>query len=158
MSFLEYPPPRRYLRFILVGVVVALLLYWINYNVTPDLIGPNRLEIFCRPRGNLKFDSKLWKDSPYILERSKRYEMVDDLLSRSLLIGLNESGIQRLIGHPNTSNDTNGVGIYVYYLARQKDYPAKSIWFPGQFPNHEAWMLEIIFKGGKATSARVFFD
>jgi hypothetical protein len=83
--------------------------------------------------------------------------MLDDLLATRRLIGLSEAEVKKLLGDPNSVSYTKGDKMLVYHLARQRDYPARSGWFPGFFPNHEAWMLEILFRQGKAYSAKVFF-
>ena len=83
--------------------------------------------------------------------------MVDDLLPSQRLIGLGEAEVMDLLGEPNSVTDEGMEKVSVYHLARQRDYPAKSIFFPGCFPNHEAWMLQVVFREGKVESASVFF-
>ena len=140
---------------IFVALALAAL-FGLNYVITPALVGENRLEEFFRPRGESKFDSALWKDSSPVT--GKRYEMVDDLLSSQRLAGLIEADVKGLLGEADSNGDEGGDKLLVYHLAKQRDYPAKSVLFPGFFPNHEAWMLEVRLRNGNVSSARVFFN
>jgi hypothetical protein len=144
-------------RFIMVGVAIPVL-YLVNLFVTPELVGPNRLEILCRPRGSMEFDASLWNTSPAVWGESKRYEMVDNLLAKGRLIGLSEPDLKKLLGDANSVGNVSDDEALYYNLARQKDYPARSIWFPGAFPNHEIWILEVVLRQGKVHSARVLFN
>lgn len=140
---------------IFVALALATL-FGLNYAITPTLVGENKLEEFFRPRGESKFDSASWKDaSP---ASGKRYEMVDDLLASQRLMGLSETDVKGLLGEADSTGDEEGEKLLVYHLAKQRDYPAKSVWFPGFFPNHEAWMLEVRLRNGSVCLTRVFFN
>lgn len=140
---------------IFVALALAAL-FGLNYVITPTLVGENKLEEFFRPRRESKFDSASWKDpSP---ASGKRYEMVDDLLVSQRLMGLRETDLNGLLGEADSTGDEGGDKLLVYHLAKQRDYPAKSVWFPGFFPNHEAWMLEVRLRNGNVSVARVFFN
>jgi hypothetical protein len=124
--------------------------------ITPLLVGENKLEAYFRPRGESKFDSDSWKDaSP---ASGKRYEMVDNLLAFQRLTGLTETDVKGLLGEGDSTGEEGDEKLLVYHLAKQRDYPAKSVWFPGFFSNHEAWMLEVRLRNGSVCSTRVFFD
>lgn len=136
-------------------IIVLVMLYALNYLVTPILVGRNNLELHCRPAGNREFESEAWKDLRG--GGDPRYEMVDDLLASQSLAGRTESEIDLILGPPDSVTMTNGATMRVYYLAAQRRFPAKSVFFPGLFPNHEAWMLKIYFREGRAMTAKVFF-
>lgn len=143
-------------KFVAVGLAALPVLFLLNYMLTPALVGENRLEEFFRPRGEMAFDSAAWREtSP---AAGKRYEMTDDLLASGRLLGLTETQVKALLGEPNSTGDEEGEKVLVYHLAKQRDYPAKSLWFPGFFPNHEAWMLAVRVRNGSAQSAKVFFN
>ena len=84
--------------------------------------------------------------------------MVDNLLATRRLIGLSEAELKKLLGDANSVGNVSDDEAFFYNLARQKDYPARSIWFPGAFPNHEIWILEVVLRQGKVHSARVLFN
>ena len=83
--------------------------------------------------------------------------MVDDLLARRVVIGLDRNQVEKLLGTPDLVNERGGEEYLFYILGDQRDYPAKSIWFPGVFPNNDRWMLEIRLGNGKVYLANVFF-
>lgn len=140
---------------IFVALALAAL-FGLNYVITPTLVGENKLEEFFRPRGESKFDSASWEDaSP---ASGRRYEMLDDLLASKHLVGLSETDVKGLLGEADSTGNEGGDKLLVYHLAKQRDYPAKSVWFPGFFPNHEAWMFEVRLRNGNAYSTRVFFN
>lgn len=143
-------------RFVAVGLAALLVLFSLNYVFTPALVGEDRLEEFFRPRGEMAFDSPTWRESS--IAAGKRYEMTDDLLDSGRLIGLTETQVKVLLGEPNSMGDEDDERVLVYHLAKQRDYPAKSLWFPRFFPNHEAWMLAVRVRNGSAQSAKVFFN
>lgn len=139
---------------LLAAALLLLILYGLNYFVTPDMVGIANLEVSCRPRGNLDFDPDEWKQ---LLPLSgKRYEMVDNLLADRAIINLDANQIEKLLGKPDLVGDKED-RLFFYILGDQRAYPSKSIWFPGLFPNHDRWMLELRIRNGKAHSARVFF-
>jgi hypothetical protein len=141
-------------QLLLLATIVPLLLYGLNYFLLPDLVGITSLEVRCRPRGKLRFDSHTWKISP---STGKRYEMVDDLVAARFINNLDAEQIEGLLGKPDfTSAKENEVFLF-YILGEQKAYPSKSFWFPGLFPNQDQWMLEIRLRNGRAYSANVFF-
>ena len=146
---------QRPFHWVILFLVIGAAMYLINAIVTPQLFDLTNLEINCRPKGKLQFDSPSWKSATPA--SGKRYEMVDDLLASSKLHGLDENLVTQLLGSPNSAYQASSEKTFVYHLARQRDYPAKSNWFPAGFPNHEAWMLEIVLHHGKVVSVRVFF-
>lgn len=138
-------------------------LYGLNYLITPSLVG-ERLELTFRPRFILSFDSDVWKRSgpttwkptfgfPY----GKRCEMVDSLLATRSLINLETNKVEDLLGKPDTASEQGTEAQFFYVLGDQKDYPAKSIWFPRLFRNLDRWMLEIRFRNGKVYFVEAFF-
>lgn len=84
--------------------------------------------------------------------------MTDDLLASRRLMGLTEPQVRALLGEPDSTDHAAGEQLWVYQLGRQRDFPVKSFWFPGFFPNHEAWMLLVRFQDRSAHSAEVFFN
>lgn len=143
-------------KFVVFGLAVLPALYFVNYMLTPAVVGENRLEEYFRPRGQRTFDSAEWKESSPAA--GIRYEMTDHLLASGQLTGLTEPQVIALLGEPNSTSDEQGDKLLVYHLAKQRDYPAKSLWFPGFFPNHEAWMLAVRVRNGSAQSAKVLFN
>lgn len=142
-------------KIVLKVLIILVGLYMVNYIVTPNLIGIVNLELYCRPRGKLKFDSEIWKQAEPASRT--RYEMVDDLLDSGLLRNLDVTQIEGLLGKPDLVSDVDGEKLLVYYLAYQRDYPSKSVFFPYIFSNFDQWMLEIRIRNGKCYLAKVFF-
>jgi hypothetical protein len=142
-------------KLVLVGLASLAALYAVNYFVTPDLIGVVKLEEHCRPRGKLKFDSENWKQAAPT--SGKRFEMVDNLLASGLLLNLDATQVETLLGKADIVSDQQGEKQFVYLLADQRAFPAKSVFFPGFFANLDQWMLEIRLRDGKTYLARVFF-
>lgn len=140
-------------RFIVV-VVCLLFFYFLNYIITPSIVGEIRLEELCRPRGNLKFSSDIWRQSDAI--SGKRFEMVDDLLKSGLIIGLNETQVDKLLGRADIASSQLGERQLTYQLGFQRDYPVRSVWFPYCFPNQDQWKLEICIRKGKVYLAKVY--
>ncbi len=113
----------------------------------------------------------------------QRYQMVDQLLESGALLGMTESSVTELLGDPDagiTKQDSiralhNAYGIsndgipkrildssgnltyWSYDLAPQRNFPARSIWFPMAFCNCEHWLLSVEFEHGKVISSRVSF-
>lgn len=138
------------------GLALILIgLYGINYFVTPEMVGVAKLEICCRPRGQMKFDAEHWgRTTP---TSGERYAMVDDLLVTKAIINLDAEHIERLLGKPDLITEKEDERLLFYILGYQMAQPSRSIWWPGRFPNQDKWMLEIQLRGGRAYSARVFF-
>jgi hypothetical protein len=145
------------------GLVVALALYLTNYLVTPAIVG-EELEIVFRPHLNMAFDSTTWKRADpraplteLTLFYGKRYEMVDSLLRSKLLLDTNEQRVRELLGDPESTSEGRGTKSLYYFLADQRQYPARSIWFPGLFSNLDRWMFEVLLRDGRVVAARVYF-
>jgi hypothetical protein len=43
----------------------------------------------------------------------------------------------------------DSIAIWAYYLAHQRQYPARSLWFPGLFTNGDHWKLLVEMRNGK---------
>jgi hypothetical protein len=138
---------------VLVGCFVVAL-YVLNYIFTPMLLGEREIEIYFRPHCRLMFDSKTWKRgglkvSGGIAENyGKRYEMLDDLLSSHALVGMKEDSLVMQLGQSKR---------LFYILGDQRNYPAKSVLFPGAFANFDRWKMEIVISDGKVTSYKILF-
>jgi hypothetical protein len=140
---------------VLMGLAFLAALYAANYSLTPELVGVVKLEEHCRPRGQLEFDSESWKQtSP---ASGKRFEMVDSLLESGSLLNLDATQIETLLGKADIVSDQQAEKQFVYLLADQCAFPAKSLFFPGLFANLDQWWLEIRLRDGKTYLARVFF-
>jgi hypothetical protein len=137
------------------GAVVVLLLYAANYMVTPEVVGITELEAFFRPKYELKFDSEKWKQ-PQAASWGERYKMVDDLLRTQLALGRSQREIEELLGKPDIAAPRDaGVFEMHYTLASQKEYPSRSILFPGRLGNLELWILLLHFRDGRLYSVQV---
>jgi hypothetical protein len=152
----------RLRRVDVLALIVAI--YVVNYLATPAIVGEAKLEIYFRPRCNSRFDSDAWLRAdrttwkpgasvPY----GWRYAMVDDLLRSKTLIGATERRVKELLGPPELTSDTNGVRSLDYFLATQRQYPARSILFPRLFANFDEWRLEVILRDGRVIMARIYF-
>jgi hypothetical protein len=141
---------------VLIGSAVAVVvLYGANYMFTPDIVGITQLESFFRPKGALQFDSIKWKQK----EKSawgERYKMVDDLLKTQLRPGRSQQEVEDLLGKPDIAAPRDGGELELHYnLASQKDYPARSVLFPGRLQNLELWILLLRFREGRLYSVEV---
>jgi hypothetical protein len=151
------------LKMAISGLVLVAALYFANYFVTPAIVG-EKLETCFRPHLSSVFDSNAWKQAdqraptnaisiPY----GKRYEMVDNLLASKLLLGADELRLRELLGAPESTSEQSGTKRFYYFLADQRQYPARSILFPGLFANLDRWMFEVLLRDGKVVLARVYF-
>jgi len=114
-----------------------------------------KLESFFRPKGKLQFDSNKWKQKQPS-SWGERYEMVDDLLRKQLRPGLNRQQVDDLLGKPDVDAPRGAGEVELSYsLASQKDYPARSVLFPGRLENLELWILLLRFRDGKLYSMEV---
>lgn len=165
--------------------LTVLGLYGVNYVVTPQLVGPARLEAHARPRGAERFDAKTWEKSGWLADKvgartpgslyGKRYEMVDDLLAVHLFVGMEAAQVRAMLGEPDAGivdkkyllatpdpygghqlnpvkeilESTDSIAIWAYHLAHQRQYPARSLWFPGFFANGDHWKLLVGMRNGK---------
>lgn len=139
-----------------IAVVAVLVLYGLNYVFTPDIVGITKLEVFFRPRGELQFDSDKWKKTPP--GGGERYKMVDDLLSKQLLLDRSPEEIKSLLGEPDIAALEDGEPAMYYMLGSQKDYPSRSLLFPGGLGNLENWTLAVRFRNGRAYLTTVKVD
>ncbi len=84
--------------------------------------------------------------------------MVDDLLRRKLLLGRSQEEVKALLGEPGIAAPVDGEPAMYYMLGSQKDFPARSIFFPGRLENLENWTLRIGFREDRAYEAVVRVD
>jgi hypothetical protein len=145
------------------GFALVAALYLANYFVTPAVVG-EQLEISFRPHLRSLFDPRTWKKAgpeipatPAHVHYGKRFEMVDDLMRSGLLAGAREQRVMELLGTPESTGEQSGTKSFYYFLADQRQYPARSIWFPGVFANLDRWMFEVRFRNGRVVLARVYF-
>ena len=92
-------------------IAVVLLLYGVNYCLTPMIVGRGVLEVSCRTRPPKKpFESQAWKDSGLVesggtgrwsASYGRRYEMVDDLVAEHLAVGMQGSSVTNMLGNPD---------------------------------------------------------
>lgn len=137
------------------GVVAVVALYGANYLFTPDIVGITQLESFFRPKGELRFDSNKWKQKQ-ASSWGERYKMVDDILRNQLQPGRSRQEVEDLLGKPDIAAPRDGGELELHYnLASQKDYPARSLLFPGRLQNLELWILLLRFRDGRLYSAEV---
>jgi len=142
-------------RWLWAAAIALVLLYGANWMVTPEVVGVTKLESVFRPQGKLAFDSNKWKqkqESPW----GERYEMVDDLLRKQLRLGLSRQEVEELLGKPDVDAPRGAGELELSYsLASQKDYPARSVLFPGRLENLELWILLLRFRDGRLYSIEV---
>ena len=175
---------------------ILLLLYALNYFVTPIILGVRALESSFRPGSSQPFDSKVWKDSGLILNGGigkwspsygRRYAMIDDLLAKHLVVGMEASDVSRILGNPDAGltdkreleaelsavgnqsglfdrspakeilRSPDDIAYWAYHLGSQQQYPARSMWFPGVFANGEGWKLLVKIKDGKVDALSITF-
>lgn len=138
------------------AVAIALvLLYGANWMFTPEVVSVTKLESFFRPKGKLQFDSNKWKQKQPS-SWGERYEMVDDLLRKQLRPGLSRQEVEDLLGKPDVDTPRGAGELELSYnLASQKDYPARSLLFPGRLENLELWILLLRFRDGRLYSVEV---
>ncbi len=137
------------------AVIALAVLYGANWMFTPEVISVTKLESFFRPKGKLQFDSNKWKQKQPS-SWGERYEMVDDLLRKQLRPGLSRQQVDDLLGKPDVDAPRGAGEVELSYsLASQKDYPARSVLFPGRLENLELWILLLRFRDGKLYSMEV---
>jgi hypothetical protein len=111
----------------------------------------------------------------------ERFGMIDDVMRAHVALGIAEAQLREVLGNPdagivdkdvllklgnpynlnNTALDkeilesSDSVTYWYYYLAHQRQYPAKSILFPFMFMNFDYWHLAIKFKNGKVSNCEV---
>jgi len=137
------------------GAVAVVVLYDANYMFTPDIVGITQLESFFRPKGELQFDSTKWKQKE-VSSWGERYKMVDDLLKNQLRSGRSRQEIEDLLGKPDIAAPREGGEMELHYnLGSQKDFPSRSVLFPGRLGNLELWILLLRFRDGRLYSVEV---
>lgn len=137
------------------AAAVVLVLYGANYMFTPEYIGITKLETYFRPKVGLQFDSSKWKQSQE-LSWGERYKMVDNLIQMYLIKGRSQHEIEDLLGKPDIAAPReNGEFEMHYTLASQREYPARSVFFPGRLGNLELWVLLLHFRDGRLYSVEV---
>jgi len=139
-------------RWLWIGIGALAVLYCMNWLFTPEIVGIVKLEEFYRPKGRLKFDPEKWCAPSYF---GQRYEMVDDLLQRCLPLGLSREEVESLLGPPHLVQLLEEDTLVWYELGWRRDYPSRSIFFPGRLINVETWLLELRFRDGRLYAARV---
>ncbi|MGA4579899.1 hypothetical protein [Limisphaera sp. VF-2] len=145
-------------RWIWAVVITLTLLYGANWFLTPEIVGIRKLESAFRPKGKRQCDSQKWKQKEPS-SWGERYEMVDDLLRKHLHSGLTREEVEGLLGKPDVEAIRGDGELELSYsLASQKDYPARSVLFPGVLQNLELWVLLLRFRGGQLYSAEVVPD
>jgi len=139
-----------------IGTAVAVVvLYGANYVFTPEIVGVTKLESFFRPKGDLQFDHDKWRQKQ-AASWGERYKMVDDLLRNQPLSGRSQQEVEDLLGKPDIAAPRDNREIELHYtLASQKDFPARSVLFPGRMGNSELWILLLYFRDGRLYSASV---
>lgn len=136
------------------GIALPIL-YLANWSVTPEIVGVRRLESYFRPKGQMLFDSVVWKrKSPGF--STQRYEMVDDILSKRLQLGLDRRAVEAILGEPDLAAVRSVTEVELSYnLASQEDYPARSFFFPWRLGNLELWILLLRFRDDRLYSMEV---
>ncbi len=124
-------------------------------------------------------DGKHGKDSP---SYGRRYEMVDDLLASHISLGMKGEEVRASLGNPDGIVDRksimalpdlygfhqrrpakeilespDNVAWWSYHLGYQRQYPARSVWFPAAFFNFDRWMLLIKMKNGTVCELKIGF-
>jgi hypothetical protein len=138
-------------------VGVLLVLYGANWFFTPLFVSETTLESAFRPKGKLRFDPTKWREKPS-RPWGVRYEMVDDLLTRFLRPGMTLREVIDLLGQPDLASEWpvgSGELDVHYNLGSQRDYPARSVLFPGRLANLELWVLDLRFRGERLYKVRV---
>ena len=142
-------PKSTRAKMLMWGIAAVAVLYAVNYIFTPEIVGITKLETFFRPKGELKFESETWKQKQPS-SWGERYGMVDDLIRTHLALGRSQQEVEALLGKPDIAAPLDGGEVILCYaLASQKDYPARSILFPGRLGNLEPWILRLRFRDGR---------
>jgi hypothetical protein len=98
--------------------------------------------VFSSCNTQIGFDSTKWKEPYDIVPHPDRGKMVQDLLWRRLLIGLDTSGVIRLLGVPEFSEPNS----YTYSV--KIDYGT-------DIDPVETSVLQLLFAGGRVDTAFV---
>lgn len=138
-----------------VAVIAFVAVYAANWMFTPEVVSVTKLESIFRPKGKLPFDSNKWKQKQ-ASSWGERYQMVDDLLRKQLRVGLTRQEVENLLGKPDVDAPRGDGELELSYsLASQKDYPARSVLFPGRLENLELWILLLRFRDGRLYSIEI---
>jgi hypothetical protein len=132
----------------------TLILFALNWFVTPKFVGVTKLESKYRPKMRFPFDSAQWKRTQP--SSGDRYKMVDTLLEEVITIRDDFEKVEKLLGSPEiTEKKENGEVYAIYTLGSQSQFPARSELFKWRLENSELWVLMLHFKQGKLWSFEV---
>ena len=81
-----------------------------------------------------RFNEERWKEN-----KSKRYEMLDDIMDRDLFINDTKKEIIQQLGYPKNANSLES-DIYNYYIGREL-----------RFSNNQITHLTLVFKNGRVS-------
>ena len=131
-----------------------LILFALNWVVTPEFVGVTKLESKYRPKMRFPFDAAQWKRTQP--SSGERYKMVDTLLEKVIEIGDDFEKVERLLGSPEITEKRESGEVYAHYtLGSQSQFPAHSALFKWRLENSELWVLLLHFKQGKLWSFAV---
>ncbi|MFZ3301173.1 MAG: hypothetical protein WA152_00480 [Microgenomates group bacterium] len=119
--------------FVVFTIILSVLLFWFTYNYV----------------AYSRFDSEVWKREPMVsgnISKKTRSSMVDNLLDKYDLVGMDKGEIDSLLGKPEDANYFKEYD-YVYYLGRE-----------GGFANIDSQWLVIKFKDDFVSEVKVVQD
>lgn len=118
-----------------------------------DSWGEIKCEIAFRPRQTQEFSLESWRAAE--LKKGTKYPMANWLIKERYLIGKNSKRVLELLGQPSSKRLDAGNICWDYVLARQSDYPARSIFAPFGLSNMDYWYLRIRFQSNHVTGCQI---
>ena len=112
------------------------------------------LESFFRPQGSFGKAIPLEK-----LERilgPERYAAADSWVREGRLLGMSIEDVRKIVGEEDSVEGVKPNETVNYYLASQKQFPAKSLLFPSRyFLNIEVWVLKLTTRDNQIIVAEI---
>jgi hypothetical protein len=134
--FLNTIDKRKWLTFLISLIVSPIVYFYLFYPM---------LNIFSSYHHQKYFDTEAWKEKPAL-----RYEMANQMLTDSLLIGKNKNEVEGLLGKPEWFGWDNNV------KANSTDkWNYNMGYIPGAFNNMQE-CIELQFKNNKVQSVRSY--
>ncbi len=131
-------------------LAAVCIVYFLNYWLTPMLVGEIRLQVALRPH----VYTTLGRDfqSPRV-HSVARYGMVNTALEFSMFEMMGRTATLAFLGEPDVKQSDRGKEVFLYRIATQGVAPVRSILFPGRFKNDRVWTLRLEFEGNSVVSA-----
>ncbi len=139
--------PKRWRHWVFGGLAVLLLavaVIWLRpyYLLATAPVPEDRCP------GHERFDPSVWQDTlQAFAELAPRGCMVDDLLRRTKLVGMDRSQVVALLGEPNRTSYFKDYQL-VYWLGPE----------PGLFSIDSQWLVMKLDRAGRVTEATLMTD